>query len=282
MSNAVVPQSNIDPLQLCDRLAKVYDSPNVSDRRKEMVKSAAEMIVSVLDNQANAGSGHVLDPVLLQSFYRAIQTLANDLESPNLSRFRAVAAAITPRERINAWKLKKAYSALKLPKPKVQSQNTVSRSAALTTVEHTATAMAIIGETAPILSPMKAVAMGLTKIVELAKTAEGNKEEAARLGEHAEAMKKRIVERMKSLPREISATLEKDCQTLKSALDDIEVKLGGMQPRQQSYRHLLKDMFFAKDRKDNLTQLRGQLNEAFQSFLLYELNCLSAITVAQD
>ncbi|KAK7017969.1 hypothetical protein VNI00_018479 [Paramarasmius palmivorus] len=269
MSNAVVPQSNIDPLQLCDRLAKVYESPNVSDRRKEMVKSAAEMIVSVLENQVNPGSGHVLDPALLQSFYRAVQTLSNDLESP--SRFRAIAAAATPRERINAWKLKKAYSALKLPKPKVQSQNTVSRSAALTTVEHTATAMAIIGDTAPILSPMKAVAMGLTKIVELAKTAEGNKEEAARLGEHAEAMKKRIIERMKGLPREISATLEKDCQTLKSALDDIEVKLGGMQPRQQSYRHLLKDMFFAKDRKDNLTQLRGQLNEAFQSFLLLKI-----------
>ena len=53
-------------------LLSQYESPNVSDRRKEMVKSAAEMIVSVLENQVNPGSGHVLDPALLQSFYRYV------------------------------------------------------------------------------------------------------------------------------------------------------------------------------------------------------------------
>ncbi|KAK7051039.1 hypothetical protein VNI00_005151 [Paramarasmius palmivorus] len=242
--------ANVDPLQLGARCDALYNNSRLSKDRKKLVKSVAKKIVKVI----NADLGHRLEVVL---FYSAVEVVLNDLETSRLGFFRRV---FRRGEKENARKMKKARRRV---------------NAVLTTVEHTATAFAIVGEAVPLLAPLKAVAIGLSKVTDLAKTAKGNKEEALRLSKRAEGMKEQIIQSVESIRNNIVPdtgveVFGRDAGAFGRTLNGVLAKLEEMQCTK---RRRIKEFLLAKDRKDDLVQLRTELDDGFQMFLVRVLPC---------
>ncbi|KAK7051034.1 hypothetical protein VNI00_005146 [Paramarasmius palmivorus] len=245
-----VQAANIDPLQLVARFDTLYNS-RLSKDRKKLVRSVAKKVVRAID--ANS-LGRAVEAEKYRLFYCAVEVVLNDLEGSRLGFFRRV---FRRGEKGNVKKMKKAYRALQLP-----GRRRVN--AALTTVEHTATAFAIVGEAVPLFAPLKAVAIGLSKVTDLAKTAKGNKEEALRLGKRAEAMKEQIVRSVDAMKNADAESVIRDVDVFEQTLNCVLSKLKEMQHKK---RRRIKEFLLAKDRKDDLVQLRTELDDAFQVFL---------------
>ncbi|KAK7051036.1 hypothetical protein VNI00_005148 [Paramarasmius palmivorus] len=246
-----VQVANVDPLGLVARFDMLYNS-QLSKDRKKLVKSAAKKVVKVI----NGTPGNRLQ---VELFYSAVEVVLNDLETSRLGFFRRV---FRRGEKENVRNMKKAYRALQLP-----GRRRVN--VALTSAEHAATAFAIVAEAVPLLAPLKAVAIGLSKVTDLAKTAKGNKEEALRLSQRAEAMKEEIVRSVETIRNNVVPdtgveVLGRDTDVFERTLNGVLAKLEEMQHKK---RRRIKDFLLAKDRKDDLIQLRTELDDAFQMFL---------------
>ncbi|ESK84622.1 hypothetical protein Moror_13308 [Moniliophthora roreri MCA 2997] len=134
---------------------------------------------------------------------------------------RGLIGAFTRLASANASKVKKAYKILQLTWPPSLKVNI-----ALTAAEHTSMVLVAVGEGMD-FGPLKVVATVVAKIIELAKTANGNKDEALRLGEHVKGMMNELKESLngtENLPPEESAVIGRSIQPLQ-ALDDIAVML---------------------------------------------------------
>ncbi|KAI3607122.1 hypothetical protein WG66_007969 [Moniliophthora roreri] len=245
-STPVMQASSKDPLEIVARLDRLYATES-SSKRKKTIELAGNMIGEVI----KANLRHTMVAERHRNFYKTITR-----------------------------KLKKAYASLQLPESRSSKI-----SVALTIVDHTATALAIVSEAVLVMAPGKAAAVALAKIVELAKTAQGNKDEALRLSKHAEDARKQLLKRLdgaKNLPPEALAEIGEDIQLLQSyvhgfsievvhfsptdiyrVLDDI---LSALRQLQKPMRNRVKAFLFAKDHKDELGQLQKKLDDGFRAF----------------
>ncbi|EEB92100.1 hypothetical protein MPER_09440, partial [Moniliophthora perniciosa FA553] len=248
--------TNNDPLQSVARLDRLYATEK-SSKRKKTIELAGNMVSEAI--KANLGLAHALDMERYRNFYNVIEEILKVLENPHNGRFQRLTTFA--QDKTITRKLKKAYASLRLPEPRSSKLNV-----AFTIVDHTATAPAIVSEAVPVMAPGKAVAVALAKIIELAKIAQSNKDEALRLSKHAEDVSKQLFKRLdgaKDLSPETLADIEEDLQPLQSVLDEI---LSALQWLQKPMRNRFKAIFFAKDHKDDLGQLQRKLDDAFRVF----------------
>ncbi|KAI3614517.1 hypothetical protein WG66_009647 [Moniliophthora roreri] len=244
-----IMQSN-NPLQLCGQL----DILAAKSSKKKLV----ELVTSWVNKLISDNSAYTIDSVPYHPFYKALEEFLKDIENPSLSR--GLIGAFTRLASANASKVKKAYKILQLTRPPSSKVNI-----ALTAAEHTSMVLVAVGEEMD-FGPLKVVATVVAKIIELAKTAKGNKDEALRLGEHVKGMMNELKESLngtENLPPEESAVIGRSIQPLQ-ALDDIAVML---QQLQKSTSNHFTEVFSAKDMKDELGQLQRKLDDAFCTFL---------------
>ncbi|KAK7037333.1 hypothetical protein VNI00_011324 [Paramarasmius palmivorus] len=142
-----------------------------------------------------------------------------------------------------------------------QSQPATS-SRAITMVDHTARTLSVIGETVPGAAPLKGVGSALERIAELAKTARGNREEATRLGKHADSIKQLLTDKLGSA--EIDKEVEQDLRAFEVSLNVILIDLERFQRLKGKQ---LQGLLFSKDHKDELRGLQQRLDDAFKTFL---------------
>ncbi|ESK84629.1 hypothetical protein Moror_13315 [Moniliophthora roreri MCA 2997] len=228
-STPVMQASSKDPLEIVARLDRLYATES-SSKRKKTIELAGNMIGEVI----KANLRHTMVAERHRNFYNIVEEIL---------------------------RLKKAYASLQLPECRSSKI-----SVAFTIVDYTATTLAIVSEAVPMMAPGKAAAVALAKIAELAKTAQGNKDEALRLSKHAEDARKRLLKRLdgaKNLPPEALAEIGEDIQLLQSVLDDI---LSALRQLQKPTRNRVKAFLFAKDHKDELGQLQKKLDDGFRAF----------------
>ncbi|KAI3607071.1 hypothetical protein WG66_007971 [Moniliophthora roreri] len=84
-------------------------------------------------------------------------------------------------------------------------------------VDHTSTAVAIVGESVPEMGPLKGVGAALMKIVELTK-------DASRLGQHAAEMRQQLMD-TKAMSEDDAVAIRKGVQALESTIEGVLVKL---------------------------------------------------------
>ncbi|ESK84632.1 hypothetical protein Moror_13318 [Moniliophthora roreri MCA 2997] len=207
-STPVMQPSSKDPKILWRLLLVSADC-----KRKKTIELAGNMIGEVI----KANLRHTMVAERHRNFYNIVEEILKVLENPHHGRFQHLTTFA--QDRTITRKLRKAYASLQLPECRSSKIRV-----AFTIVDHTATALAIIGEAIPVMAPGKAAAVALAKIAELAKTAQGNKDEALSLSKHAEDARKRLLKRLddaKNLPPEAFAEIGEDIQLLQSFLVDI-------------------------------------------------------------
>ncbi|ESK84628.1 hypothetical protein Moror_13314 [Moniliophthora roreri MCA 2997] len=169
-------------------------------------KKVVESVGDIVGNLINIDPGHVTDTGQYRIFYGAVKEILKVLENPN------------PHHK----KLKKAYASPQLPESRSSKM-----SVAFTIVD----------------SPYCHCSCD-SKIVELAKTAQGNKDEALSLSKHTEDVRKRLLkrpDRAKNVPPEALAEIGKDIQLLQSfPVDILSARL-----RLQSRRGIVSRRFYS-------------------------------------
>ncbi|KAI3607084.1 hypothetical protein WG66_007973 [Moniliophthora roreri] len=209
---ATEQQRSKDPLEIVARLGRLYATES-SSKRKKTIELAGNMIGEVI----KANLRHTMVAERHRNFYNIVEEILKVLENPHHGRFQHLTTFA--QDRTITRKLRKAYASLQLPECRSSKIRV-----AFTIVDHTATALAIIGEAIPVMAPGKAAAVALAKIAELAKTAQGNKDEALSLSKHAEDARKRLLKRLddaKNLPPEAFAEIGEDIQLLQSAREPL-------------------------------------------------------------
>uniref|UniRef100_A0A0W0GFK7 Uncharacterized protein n=1 Tax=Moniliophthora roreri TaxID=221103 RepID=A0A0W0GFK7_MONRR len=215
---------------------------DMSNKRKKVIESAGDIV----GNLINIDPGHVTDTGRYRIFYGCVQISTS--RYLHLSHYRS----------------RRCQGNLESPRTSKSTSQVIPTSHNST--HHTATALAIVGKAVPVMVPGKAAAVALAKIVELAKTAQGNKDEALRLSKRAEDVGKRLLKRLdraKNPPPEALAEIGKDIQLLQSFLDNI---LSALLRLQKPTRNRVKAFLFAKDHKDELGQLQRKLDDGFRAF----------------
>ncbi|EEB91765.1 hypothetical protein MPER_09826 [Moniliophthora perniciosa FA553] len=143
-----------------------------------------------------------------------------------------------------------------------------------TAAEHAATALAVIGEAIP---PVKAVA-ALSSITDLSRAAQGNTDEAFRLGNFAEDMLQRLLNALngaQDFSPEVSAAIGRELQVLQSVLDEILVALQELQPKNTICNRLTRSLNLnARDHKEKLAQLQKKLEDAFRAYLFGNIKAI--------
>ncbi|KAK7054422.1 hypothetical protein VNI00_003620 [Paramarasmius palmivorus] len=228
--------------------------------------NAVRLAKSWVDDLIKTYPGHRTNSVLHAPFYIALEAFMTEVQSRSQHRFRLLNrnCAVDPN------RVRREYHLLRPEPAQVPSRTSTKRAnRVMTAVEHTSKVLMVIGESAPVASPLKAAGAALERIVELAKTAKGNEEEAQKLSKHAEDIRRQLSTGAHDTGAEIGGF---EC-ALKGILMDLE-------RRQQSHTKRVKRIIFAKDQKDELGQLSRRLDWAFREFSTANMKCQTAKIVA--
>ncbi|KAK7037332.1 hypothetical protein VNI00_011323 [Paramarasmius palmivorus] len=233
-------QSSTDPKDVRARLDALSTNSSKEKNNLELIKTWLEDL-----NQAFPGHATDVAPAL-EEYIGKVQNRSGLWKR---------------RGTVNLSKVKNEY--LLLRPQSAQPQSTTFSSRAITMADHTARTLTVIGETVPVAAPLKGVGNALERIVELAKTARGNRAEATRLRKEAERIKQLLTDKLGNV-QNIDKEVEKDLRAFEAELNTILVDLEQVQrsngKRPQAF-------LFAKDQKDELRGFQQRLDDAFKAFL---------------
>ncbi|KAK7054426.1 hypothetical protein VNI00_003624 [Paramarasmius palmivorus] len=229
-------QSSDDPNEVRGLLYALTTDTSKKDKKVALINGW-------LDELSQAYPNHTMETPRCKPFYDALRGY--------------ISSKLQKRGKTSQWrqdpvkwsKVQKEYQGL------LHNTAQATSTKVLTMVGHIANAIELIGEAVPGASPLKSVGSAMERVTDLAKTAQGNKDEAIRLSKHAD-----------DLRLWLRAGATDTNERLKCILNEV---LKSLQQCQKSRRiERFKGFIFAEDRKDKLRELQRELDAAVQIFMV--------------